>query len=70
MEEEKKEKTSFSKVFLTCSSCGHFPISIDNVSHYSYSEEYSITTKCPKCKDVKFKHVPKGIFEKLDLKSL
>lgn len=70
MERSKKGETTFSKIFLTCSNCGHFPLSIDNITKFSYSNEYTIVTKCPKCKDWKYKHIPKEIFDKLNLDNL
>ena len=51
--EKKKGGKEGSRIFLTCSSCGHFPLSIDNISKDTYSDEYSIITKCPNAKITK-----------------
>ena len=68
--EKEKEKVGFAKVLLTCSNCNHYPLTIDSMNYHEYGKEYSVITKCPNCHDLKFKKVPKEIFDKLDLKSL
>jgi len=67
--QEKMEKEGSKKV-LTCSSCGHFPLSVDNISKDTYKNEYSIITKCSKCKDFEIKRIPKEVFDKLDFENL
>jgi hypothetical protein len=67
---KRRIKNEETKGFLTCNICGYFPLNIDSISKDTYSDEYRVITKCSKCKDFEINHVPKEVFDKLDLENM